>query len=68
MWKICHLGNLIMYTWHNNSIMFSDHTLTYLQICKTNIKSVLGIECVFNFSLHFHLKYFSCDKYVVSYK
>lgn len=68
MRKICHLGKLIMYTWHNNSIMFADHTLTYLQNCRTNIKSVLGIECVFNFSLHFHLKYFSSDKYVVTYK
>lgn len=48
--------------------MFADRTLTYLQNCKTNIKSVLGIECVFNFSLHFHLKYFSSDKHVVSYK
>jgi hypothetical protein len=48
--------------------MFADRTLTYLQNCKTNIKSVLGIDCVFNFSLHFHLKYFSSDKHVVSYK
>ena len=68
MWKICHLGKSIMCTWHNNCIMFAECTFTYLQNCKTNIKSVLGIEGVFNFSLHFHLKYFSSDKYVVSYK
>jgi len=34
-----------MYTWHNNTIMFVNHTLTYLQNCKTNIKSVLETEC-----------------------
>jgi len=41
MQKICHLSKLITNTWHNNSIMFADCTLTYFQNCKTNIKIVL---------------------------